>query len=956
VYFDAGGGSWYRSAAYASGFGSWQKYVTENGGTWGINISGNAATVSSITPNTALMVNRLTPTSFIDGLTTSNFRSTLFGTSSNGAAIAAARWNNVPAPLSGMTLYGTMIAWSGDSDTQGFLAINYETPGATVGGGYGNFISWSKRLAFSDGTGASGTWGINISGTAGSETLATVTGRGNTTASRIGVSTSAPINLATSGNVGTWIGGVQDATTGWSISTNGIGLKSDDNTYATIGLGASNGPIYFGRTTNAGVGTLTSWLEVYANGVANFLRARPQFNGNTILDAANFNSYSPTLTGGGASGTWSINVTGNAQYLANNYIGQADANTIWRAGSYTFFNGVNVPAGDFGLISVPTWSSTDPNSRYNLQLGSQIGGPLRYRSTNINGAGSWATMLSDANYTSYAVQTTGQSNWANYGVINNVVGLLAWKNYGNGHVIFDASQGTSPSGTSINQTNSAGPWQAGYPTLMGWNGANTYGVRVDSARVADSAGTAGSVDFNNLTNKTGGTGTYQTSGDFRAPIFYDSDDTGYYADPNSISRFYGLAIRGDNNSTGTDNQIFFWGAGNTTTSAIGFKANGGYFTNPTGFGDGYNTYLTMDSDGRGWVFRRGVGGTDFGAAYTSGWILNNGIWQANASMRAPIFYDSQDTSYYGDFNSQSRFNTLKIGNQGTFNSGNDYALQLSHNNRYLIALCYNNSSYYPWLVNDTWNGLEALIFHFNGIGDRFFFNRAGQMRADGLIVSGDSMRSPIFYDLDDTTYYLDPNADLSLRVYGEICNSNYQAGALQPGALNIGRIDTNYRWDGTTWASDIRLGILANCNEFWELAIHDSGDSVHSGLYYDGGTTFYIGRNIGWGTCSLIVGGDVTAYSDISVKENIRTIDNALDKTLALRGTYFNRTDTKDTRTKVGFIAQEVQQVVPELVSEMEDGLLGVSYGNAVALLVEAIKEQQKQIEHLKSQLDGITK
>jgi hypothetical protein len=72
-------------------------------------------------------------------------------------------------------------------------------------------------------------------------------------------------------------------------------------------------------------------------------------------------------------------------------------------------------------------------------------------------------------------------------VIGNVVGLLAWKEYQNNHVIFDASDGTSPSGTSINSVNSQIAWSNTYPTLMGWNGANTYGVRVDRARLADSA-------------------------------------------------------------------------------------------------------------------------------------------------------------------------------------------------------------------------------------------------------------------------------------------------------------------------------------------------------------------------------------------------------------------------------------------------------------------------------------
>jgi hypothetical protein len=71
---------------------------------------------------------------------------------------------------------------------------------------------------------------------------------------------------------------------------------------------------------------------------------------------------------------------------------------------------------------------------------------------------------------------------------------LVWKNYGNGHTIFDASQGTSPSGGAVNNTNAATAWSATYPTLMGWNGGSTYGVRVDSARISDSTtGNAGTI-------------------------------------------------------------------------------------------------------------------------------------------------------------------------------------------------------------------------------------------------------------------------------------------------------------------------------------------------------------------------------------------------------------------------------------------------------------------------------
>jgi hypothetical protein len=140
------------------------------------------------------MTDRLTPSGFIDGLTTTNFRSTLFGTTTTAAAIATARWNTTPSVLSGLGLYSTMIAW-GASDTQGFLAVDYNGANARIGGGNGNNINWTSVLLHSSnytsyapsltGSGASGTWGINVTGTAGSETLATVAGRGAVTSTGV---------------------------------------------------------------------------------------------------------------------------------------------------------------------------------------------------------------------------------------------------------------------------------------------------------------------------------------------------------------------------------------------------------------------------------------------------------------------------------------------------------------------------------------------------------------------------------------------------------------------------------------------------------------------------------------------------------------------------------------------------------------------------------------------------
>jgi hypothetical protein len=94
--------------------------------------------------------------------------------------------------------------------------------------------------------------------------------------------------------------------------------------------------------------------------------------------------------------------------------------------------------------------------------------------------------------------SSGQSNWSGTGIIDSVIGMMAWKNYSNNHVIFDASNSTTPSGTACNNTNSTVAWTGTYPTIMGWNGSSTYGVRVDSARVADSAN---SVAWTNVSSR-----------------------------------------------------------------------------------------------------------------------------------------------------------------------------------------------------------------------------------------------------------------------------------------------------------------------------------------------------------------------------------------------------------------------------------------------------------------------
>lgn len=93
--------------------------------------------------------------------------------------------------------------------------------------------------------------------------------------------------------------------------------------------------------------------------------------------------------------------------------------------------------------------------------------------------------------------------------------------------------------------------------------------------------------------------------------------------------------------------------------------------------------------------------------------------------------------------------------------------------------------------------------------------------------------------------------------------------------------------------------------------------------------------------------------SDERLKKNIHTIQNPLEKVTSLRGVTF---DFKENDKKqIGVIAQEVEKIIPEVVQERPDGYKGVQYENLVALLIEAVKEQQKQINELRGRLNEQT-
>ena len=130
------------------------------------------------------------------------------------------------------------------------------------------------------------------------------------------------------------------------------------------------------------------------------------------------------------------------------------------------------------------------------------------------------------------------------------------------------------------------------------------------------------------------------------------------------------------------------------------------------------------------------------------------------------------------------------------------------------------------------------------------------------------------------------------------------------------------------------------------LVYNDQGSSYSPG-WREMVTSYGGNTNI---TGDITASGDVTAFSDERLKTDIETYDNALETVKSLRGVKY----TKDNRASIGVIAQEVEQILPEVVHTGDDdmGTKSVAYGNMVGLLIEAIKEQQQQIDALQDLLN----
>ena len=188
-----------------------------------------------------------------------------------------------------------------------------------------------------------------------------------------------------------------------------------------------------------------------------------------------------------------------------------------------------------------------------------------------------------------------------------------------------------------------------------------------------------------------------------------------------------------------------------------------------------------------------------------------------------------------------------------------------------------------------------------------------------------------------------------------------------------------YRYTGTKGVGGGTIGASADVNTsgiITATAFYGDGSNL-TGISGGGGggaaglwEQTFVGintiSNVGIGTTNptqklevfgnIVASGTVTANSDEKLKTNIKTIENALDKVLSIRGVEYDRIDNNDRQ--IGVIAQEIEKVIPDIVypkgTTPSYGVKSVAYGNIVALLIEAIKEQNLRIDELERRLEEI--
>lgn len=781
-------------------------------------------------------------------------------------------------------------------------------------------------------------------------------------------------------------------------------------------FGNSNGP----NQRSYSYGTLinfaslaSSQAQIYISHAGNDLIFRGGWNGaswqtwNKVLTDQNYNSYSPSLTGSGASGTWGISITGNAATaygLAVHTGRNNEANKVVRTdgSGYIQAGWINTTSGDNGTTAIDrVYASSDGYIRYYTPANFRqvLDVPTR---TGGSASGTWGISVTGSSATTSAVSSTGygstQLTWRQES--GTFAGQTGWASYlisshGDGATYYNQTLimpfWGAPQYSRLEGGTFKGPYTflttenyTSYsPSLTGSGASGTWGINV--------TGSAGSVAWTNVTSRPTALSSF-------------TNDSGYITSSGSISGSAGSvsgltltsSANGINPDNVTQNQLGY----NTSVSLFG-QSDGGLYSSAYSsswihqiYGDFRTGQIAIRGKNSGtWQSWRTV----LDSSNYSDYAVKINNWHGNlyhhtdGRIYSTIYYDANDSGYYVDPNGTSRFSYIRpnrisvVGSQDNGEPRWDFK-------------AYVVESQHHYAQNST----QTMY-----LGE-----------SNPVIVGGD-IRSPVFYDSNDTSYYVNPNGTsnlaggtiagngyfdfgpnsswgATLRVGGNGHGGGDRAsvattnGNLHLDAKSGSGIYLGYYTGGPIYATSLLYPVL-HAGNYTSYALSLSGGTVEGVAYFQtnsgglsGNTTsarlqaYSTGNNSAFmsfhksGHYAINMGLDddnVFRIGGWSASANRFQMDMSGNLTMAGNVTAYSDEGLKKdwapvatdfvarlagiksgTYTRIdsgerqaGASAQDWQKLLPEVVNAGADGILSLAYGNAA--MVSAVELAKRVVE-----------
>lgn len=232
--------------------------------------------------------------------------------------------------------------------------------------------------------------------------------------------------------------------------------------------------------------------------------------------------------------------------------------------------------------------------------------------------------------------------------------------------------------------------------------------------------------------------------------------------------------------------------------------------------------------------------------------------------------------------------------------------------------------------------IEAKNTHATGVSS-LAIKADGNMAIDGATGVYIGTATVSAFQTNSTTYDINATGALTLD----------STNSVAIGATNASPFSVNATTISLTASSSYQInasGAISLNSSSGVINIGSNNINQNINIGTDGVRTITLGKE-----GSSVNAYNFTAMSDVTLKTNIHPLNSTLDKVVQLNGYSYNWKEATNKGTQIGFIAQDIEQQFPELVTTLENGYKSVNYLGMTAVLLQAIKEQQAEIDALKN-------